>query len=179
MRSAPTSSARWWPGIVRIVSPPLYSSAGIHLLECNLPLAAVGSLWTPFTILATSASYCGRVTRQERLGSFCSAPPPTRMTRRRCAPASARSSRSGWCVQAQSTSSPAAPLDYRAASYELPMILLMGSERSGLPQSLQHLCDAVVQIPMVGRSDSLNLAVATSLMLYEIFRQRQPIALTE
>jgi TrmH family RNA methyltransferase len=55
----------------------------------------------------------------------------------------------------------------------------MGSERSGLPQSLQHLCDAVVQIPMVGRSDSLNLVVATSLMLYEIFRQRQPIALTE
>jgi RNA methyltransferase, TrmH family len=75
--------------------------------------------------------------------------------------------------------SPAAPLDYRAASYGLPMILLMGSERSGLPQSLQNLCDAVVQIPMIGRSDSLNLAVATGLMLYEVFRQRQPIGLTE
>jgi TrmH family RNA methyltransferase len=75
--------------------------------------------------------------------------------------------------------SPAAVLDYRAASYGLPMILLMGSERSGLPQSLQNLCDAVVQIPMIGRSDSLNLAVATGLMLYEVFRQRRPIALTE
>jgi TrmH family RNA methyltransferase len=69
--------------------------------------------------------------------------------------------------------SPAATLDYRMASYALPVVLLMGGERSGLPPSLQSLCDAVVQIPMVGQSDSLNLAVATSLMLYEVFRQRR------
>jgi RNA methyltransferase, TrmH family len=75
--------------------------------------------------------------------------------------------------------SPAATLDYRAASYGLPVVLLMGNERSGLPPSFQSLCDAVVQIPMIGQSDSLNLAVATSLMLYEVFRQRRPILCTE
>jgi TrmH family RNA methyltransferase len=73
--------------------------------------------------------------------------------------------------------SPAARLDYRAASYALPLVLLMGGERSGLPPALQALCDTVVQIPMIGHADSLNLAVATSVMLYEVFRQHQPLAL--
>jgi TrmH family RNA methyltransferase len=73
--------------------------------------------------------------------------------------------------------SPAAALDYRAAAYAPPVVLLMGCERSGLPPALQALCDVLVRIPMVGRSDSLNLAVATSLMLYEVFRQRRPLEL--
>jgi TrmH family RNA methyltransferase len=70
--------------------------------------------------------------------------------------------------------SPNATLDYRAADYTAPAVLLMGSERYGLSPELQTLCDAMVYIPMVGRSDSLNLAVATSLMLYEVFRCRWP-----
>jgi TrmH family RNA methyltransferase len=72
--------------------------------------------------------------------------------------------------------SPVAQLDYRAASYDAPVVVLMGCERSGLPSNLQALCDAMVQIPMVGRSDSLNLAVATSLVLYEVFRQQHPLS---
>jgi TrmH family RNA methyltransferase len=75
--------------------------------------------------------------------------------------------------------SPAATLDYRTALYGPPVVLLMGSERKGLSQSLQGLCDTVVHIPMIGQSDSLNLAVAASLMLYEVFRQRRSLALTE
>lgn len=67
-----------------------------------------------------------------------------------------------------------APLDYREATYPLPLVILMGSEREGLTPSHQALCDALVRIPMVGRCDSLNLAVATSLVLYEMFRQNQP-----
>jgi TrmH family RNA methyltransferase len=47
----------------------------------------------------------------------------------------------------------------------------MGSERKGLSQQEQAACDTVVKLPMVGRSDSLNLAVATGVMLYEIFGQ--------
>lgn len=61
--------------------------------------------------------------------------------------------------------------DYRAMTYPFPLILLMGSERQGLASEQQALCDAMVHIPMVGRSDSLNLAVATGIVLYEIFYQ--------
>lgn len=66
-----------------------------------------------------------------------------------------------------------APVDYQAVRYPTPLVLLMGSERLGLPAEQQALCDAMVGIPMVGRSDSLNLAVATGVMLYEIFNQRR------
>ena len=38
---------------------------------------------------------------------------------------------------------------------------------------MQGLCDANVRIPMVGAGDSLNLAVATAVMLYEVFEQRR------
>ncbi len=69
--------------------------------------------------------------------------------------------------------SPTAPLDYHAVSYRSPAVLLMGGERKGLPSELQELCDVVVRIPMVGRGDSLNLAIATGVMLYELFNQRR------
>jgi len=67
--------------------------------------------------------------------------------------------------------SKAAPHDYRKISYLLPMVLLMGSERLGLSREQQAICDLMVSIPMVGRSDSLNLAVATGIVLYEVFYQ--------
>ncbi|HZT43129.1 MAG TPA: RNA methyltransferase [Chthonomonadaceae bacterium] len=69
--------------------------------------------------------------------------------------------------------SPAAPLDYREIAYPSPLALFMGSEGRGLSTQEQALCDQMVRIPMVGRSDSLNLAVATSLLLYEVFHQRR------
>jgi TrmH family RNA methyltransferase len=49
----------------------------------------------------------------------------------------------------------------------------MGSERMGLSEEHMRVCDQMVSIPMVGRSDSLNLAVATGVMLYEIFNQHR------
>lgn len=64
-----------------------------------------------------------------------------------------------------------ASLHYRKASYTQPLVLLMGSERLGLSAGQQAACDFLVSIPMVGRCDSLNLAVATSVILYEIFEQ--------
>lgn len=66
-----------------------------------------------------------------------------------------------------------APLDYQAYTYPMPAVLLMGSERQGLDAAQRAVCDAVVGIPMAGRSDSLNLAVATAVVLYEIFNQRR------
>lgn len=70
----------------------------------------------------------------------------------------------------------AAAQDYHATSYPLPVVLLMGSERLGLSPEQQALCDMMVSIPMVGRSDSLNLAVATGVLLYELFNQRRASA---
>ena len=48
----------------------------------------------------------------------------------------------------------------------------MGSEGPGLSAELAAVCSRRVKIPMAGRLDSLNLAVATALMLYEISRER-------
>ncbi len=71
-----------------------------------------------------------------------------------------------------------ADTDYQAYSYPNPLVLLMGSERQGLLQAHVWICDKVVAIPMVGRSDSLNLSVATGIVLYEIYnqyRKNQPL----
>lgn len=65
--------------------------------------------------------------------------------------------------------SDSASTDYTSIPYREPVVLLMGSERHGLSAEQQAWCDVMVRIPMVGRSDSLNLAVATGIMLYEIF----------
>ncbi len=69
--------------------------------------------------------------------------------------------------------SDAAPIDYQALTYHPPLVLLMGSERIGLTAEQQAVCANMVRIPMVGRSDSLNLAVATGIVLYEIFNQHR------
>jgi len=66
-----------------------------------------------------------------------------------------------------------AALDYRAAVYPARLVVLMGSEREGLDAQQMQLCDQMVSLPMVGRSDSLNLAVATGVMLYEVFNQKR------
>jgi TrmH family RNA methyltransferase len=60
---------------------------------------------------------------------------------------------------------------YWNLDYQLPALLLMGSERKGLPADLISEADMAVSIPMSGQASSLNLAVATGLMLYEIRRR--------
>ncbi len=64
-----------------------------------------------------------------------------------------------------------AELDYHHARYPRDFILLMGSEREGLTPEQMKQCDLMVRIPMRGQADSLNLAVATSVILYEIYNQ--------
>ncbi|MEZ5996057.1 MAG: RNA methyltransferase [Hyphomonadaceae bacterium] len=51
-------------------------------------------------------------------------------------------------------------------------IVLMGNEQSGLPADMEAACDQLVKLPMRGRADSLNLAVATAVMLYDLWRRR-------
>jgi TrmH family RNA methyltransferase len=59
-----------------------------------------------------------------------------------------------------------AETDFRAASYRSPTLVLMGNEQAGLSEVLAGTCDETVKIPMRGRADSLNLAVATGVMIY-------------
>jgi TrmH family RNA methyltransferase len=48
---------------------------------------------------------------------------------------------------------------------------MMGNEQQGLPETLAESCDKLARIPQAGRADSLNLAIATGVMLYEIRRE--------
>lgn len=63
-------------------------------------------------------------------------------------------------------------VDYRTIDYAgRPVLLLMGNEQQGLPDQLAAACDRLLRIPQAGRADSLNLAVATGVALYEIRRK--------
>ena len=68
--------------------------------------------------------------------------------------------------------------DYVDINYRDPVILLMGSERAGMSPEEFEACDEIAAIPMMRSSDSLNLAVATGVMLYQIFNchRKRPAA---
>lgn len=61
---------------------------------------------------------------------------------------------------------------HHATDFGDKSVILMGNEQSGLPPELEDRCDALVQIPMSGGADSLNLACASALMIYEVWRSR-------
>ncbi|MPZ98829.1 MAG: RNA methyltransferase [Dehalococcoidia bacterium] len=61
---------------------------------------------------------------------------------------------------------------YRDAEYGERTVLLVGSERAGLSDTQRAACDLVVRIPMLGRASSLNAAVATGILLYEVLQHR-------
>lgn len=66
--------------------------------------------------------------------------------------------------------SPDGSVDYDKTSYTPPTVLLLGNERKGLTSAERQLCQTLVRIPMTQGTDSLNVAVAGSLLLYEVFR---------
>jgi TrmH family RNA methyltransferase len=57
------------------------------------------------------------------------------------------------------------------AALQAPVVLLSGNEQSGLPDDMAAACDGLVKLPMAGRADSLNLAVATAVTAYEFWRR--------
>ncbi len=62
-----------------------------------------------------------------------------------------------------------ASTDYQTVEeFKLPLILLMGSEREGLTPEQSNACEVMLRMPMKGRVTSLNLSVATGVMLYSI-----------
>jgi TrmH family RNA methyltransferase len=59
-------------------------------------------------------------------------------------------------------------MDYRSAPYASPCFLLVGNESRGLPEDYEMACDLRVTMPMKGRADSLNAAVASAVLAYEV-----------
>ncbi len=58
--------------------------------------------------------------------------------------------------------------DYLEPKYEQPCLLLVGNEQQGLPAEYEAECDLLIKIPMAGRADSLNAAMATAIMAFAI-----------
>lgn len=68
-----------------------------------------------------------------------------------------------------------AECDYRALRYDRPTLLMLGDEGAGLSEAQRNTCDTLVRIPMAGALDSLNLAMAGTLMLYEVYHRHHPL----
>jgi TrmH family RNA methyltransferase len=58
--------------------------------------------------------------------------------------------------------------DYLGVDYAAPCFLLIGNEQQGLPESYEAACDVLVKIPMAGRADSLNAAIAAAVMAFQV-----------
>jgi 23S rRNA (guanosine2251-2'-O)-methyltransferase len=67
-----------------------------------------------------------------------------------------------------------APLTARQSDLRGPLAIVVGSEGQGLGASVRRRCDLVMRIPMRGAIDSLNAAVAGSILLFEAVAQRDP-----
>ncbi|MFV0622526.1 TrmH family RNA methyltransferase [Sphingomonas sp. ac-8] len=63
---------------------------------------------------------------------------------------------------------------YRAPAYAAPTFLLTGNEAQGMPDLMAAECDLLVKIPMLGKADSLNAAVATAVMAYTVLDRQEP-----
>ncbi len=63
--------------------------------------------------------------------------------------------------------------DYQAVAYKKPTFIFMGNEQSGLPPAYEQACDALVKIPMLGKADSLNVAISTAVLAYEVVNQQR------
>lgn len=69
--------------------------------------------------------------------------------------------------------SPAAKIEYTEADLRGPVAIVVGTEQLGLSEMWMNASDCKVSIPMKGVADSLNVATATTLLLYEVLRQRK------
>ncbi len=59
-----------------------------------------------------------------------------------------------------------------STDFSVPMALVVGTEGKGLRRLTKEQCDVLVSVPMLGKVESLNLSVATGVLLYEAVRQR-------
>lgn len=62
--------------------------------------------------------------------------------------------------------------NYYEVNYNMPTVLVIGSEGKGMGPLLEKKCDYLIKIPMLGKVTSLNASVATGIMTYEIIKQK-------
>jgi len=72
-----------------------------------------------------------------------------------------------------------AAVDFREPDYTRPTVIVMGTEKFGVSEEALSECHGEIIIPMIGMAQSLNVSVATALILYEAQRQRQLAGLYE
>ncbi len=65
--------------------------------------------------------------------------------------------------------------DYRELDYNMPCVIVIGSEGFGISRLVLEACDYKVVLPMVGHVTSLNASVATAVILYEVYNSRNPL----
>ena len=58
------------------------------------------------------------------------------------------------------------------ADFKKPLAIVVGSEGKGLRHTVKQMCDEIIKIPMKGHVNSLNVSVATGILLFEVIRQR-------
>ncbi|GIK60327.1 MAG: 23S rRNA (guanosine(2251)-2'-O)-methyltransferase RlmB [Ignavibacteriota bacterium] len=63
--------------------------------------------------------------------------------------------------------------NYNEVDYKIPIALIVGNEEKGIRKLTASKCDFLIKIPMSGKIQSLNVSVATGILLFEILRQRQ------
>ncbi len=65
--------------------------------------------------------------------------------------------------------------DYREGIYDVPVILVIGSEGFGISQLVKKQCDYMISLPMEGSITSLNASVACGILVYQIHSKRHPL----
>lgn len=66
-------------------------------------------------------------------------------------------------------------IDYRKGQYDVPLVLVIGSEGFGISDLVKKHCDYMVALPMEGSVTSLNASVAAGILMYEIYSKRHPL----
>lgn len=75
-----------------------------------------------------------------------------------------------WIVGAENT---AKSQDFRKVKYDMPTVLVIGSEGKGISRLVLEQCDFIVKIPMYGHVNNLNASVSCSILIYEMIKYRE------
>ncbi|WP_017754882.1 23S rRNA (guanosine(2251)-2'-O)-methyltransferase RlmB [Calidifontibacillus oryziterrae] len=65
--------------------------------------------------------------------------------------------------------------DFRQMDGTMPLAIVIGSEGKGMGRLIREKCDFLVKLPMIGNVTSLNASVAAGLLMYEVYRKRNPV----
>jgi len=62
-------------------------------------------------------------------------------------------------------------ISYTSFLINKPTAIVVGEETEGIPQHILQLCDSIVEIPMYGKKESLNVSIAAGIILFELTKQ--------